>query len=115
MILYRALGLTAREAAEIMADIAEMIEARMSDEEIARRLAEKYSGLKLSFAALTLGRLIGMSFGINEPDKAKAILADFRRFIEILRKDGKEKLVRVIEKEILEETYKDVERLKDAF
>ncbi|OYT33377.1 hypothetical protein B6U96_15905 [Archaeoglobales archaeon ex4484_92] len=114
MILYKSLGLSAREAAEIMVDITEMIEKKMSDEEIAKKLAEKYSGVKLSFAALTLGRLIGMSYAVSDREKAKGILVDFKRFLRILRIKGRDELVKVIEREILEETFREIEELKDV-
>ena len=115
MILYKNLGLDAKDAAEIMADLVEMIVKKLSDEEITSKLAKKYTDLKLCFAALTLGRLIGMSFALKYPEKARAILSDFSRFSLILKNQGKERLIKVVEREILEETFKDVEKLKDAF
>ncbi len=107
--------MTAKNAAEIMADIVEMIEKRLNDAEIVKILSNKYNSSKLCFAALTIGRLIGMSFALQEPERAKAILSDFSRFISILKKYGRDELVRVIEREILEETFKDVEKLKDSY
>ncbi len=115
MSLYREIGLTAKNAAEIMADIVEMIDKKMNDVEIVKALSNKYKGLELCFAALTVGRLIGMSFTLQEPERAKAILSDFSRFISILKEFGRERLVKVIEEEILEETFKEVEKLKDAY
>ncbi len=115
MILYRSIGLSAREAAEIMTDIVELIYKKKSDEEILRFLTKKYAGMKLSFASLTLGRIVGMSFAIKDRERAKGILTDIKRYMDMLKLNGKEELIKVIEREILEETYKDVEKLKDAF
>ncbi len=111
-VLYREFGLTAKDAAEVTADVVEIIRRRMSDEEAIEYLKRKYEGNKLHFAILMLGRLIGMSFALQDPEKAKAIVSDFSRLIKILEDRGREELVRTIEKEILEEVYESVEKLK---
>ncbi len=111
-VLYRQFGLSAREAAEITADVVEIVKKRMSDEEAINFLKSKYNGNKLYFAILMVGRLIGMSFAIKEPEKARAIIADFSRLMRIMEERGKEELVKVLEREILEEVYEDVEKLK---
>ena len=113
--LYRQLNLTAREAAEIMATVTELLARKLGDDEVIKELIRLYKGEKLCFAVLTLGRLLGMVLAVNEPEKAKSIVLDFTRFMKILEKDGREKLVKVIEQEILEEVASEVERLKDAF
>jgi len=110
--LYRQFGLSAREAAEITADVVEIIRQRMSDEDAINYLRSRYEGNKLYFAILMVGRLIGMSFALREPEKTKAILSDFSRLVRILEEKGKSELIKTLEKEILEEVYEDVERLK---
>ena len=111
-VLYRQFGLSAKEAAEITADVVEIIRSRMNDEQALNFLRSKYDGNKLHFAILMVGRLIGMSFAIKEPDKARAIIADFSRLMRILEERGREELVKTLEKEILEEVYEDIEKLK---
>ena len=111
-VLYREFGLTAKDAAEITADVVEIIRKRMSDEEAIEFLKSRYEGNKLHFAILMVGRLIGMSFALQDQEKAKAIVADFARLIRILEEKGREELVRTLEKEILEEVYEGVEKLK---
>ena len=111
-VLYREFGLSAKDAAEITADVVEIIKRRMSDEEAINFLKSKYEGNKLFFAILMVGRLIGMSFALRDPEKAKAIVADFSRLLKILEEKGRDELIKTLEKEILEEVYEDVERLK---
>jgi len=111
-VLYKEFGLTARDAAEITADVVEIIKRRMNDEDAIRFLKSKYDGNKLHFAILMVGRLIGMSFAIQDVEKAKAIIADFSRLIRILEEKGREELVKTLEKEILEEVYESVEKHK---
>ena len=111
-VLYREFGLTAKDAAEITADVVEIIRKRLSDEEAIDFLKSKYEGNKLYFAILMVGRLIGMSFTLQDPEKARAIVADFSRLIKILEEKGRDELVRTLEKEILEEVYESVEKLK---
>jgi len=111
-VLYREFGLTAKDAAEITADIVEIIKRKMNDEDAIKFLRSKYNGNKLYFAILMVGRLIGMSFAIQDVEKAKAIIADFSRLIRILEEKGKEELVKTLEKEILEEVYESVEKHK---
>ncbi len=111
-VLYREFGLTAKDAAEITADVVEIIRRKLSDEEAIEFLKSRYEGNKLHFAILMVGRLIGMSFALQDPEKAKAIVADFARLIKILEEKGREELVRTLEKEILEEVYESVEKLK---
>ncbi len=115
MTLYRSLGLTARKAAEIVADIVEMIDARLKDDEMLKRLMEKYDGNSLAFAAFTLGRIVGMSFAVRDLSSAESIVGDFGRYLRIYRSEGRERLVKLVEEEILEETYREIEKLKDAF
>lgn len=111
-VLYREFGLTAKEAAEITADVVEIIRKRLSDEEAIEFLKSRYEGNKLFFAILMVGRLIGMSFALQDPEKAKAIVADFSRLIKILEERGRDELVKTLEREILEEVYESVEKLK---
>jgi hypothetical protein len=111
-VLYKEFGLTAKEAAEITADVVEIIRKRLSDEEAIEFLKGRYEGNKLYFAILMVGRLIGMSFALQDPEKAKAIVADFSRLIRILEEKGRDELVKTLEREILEEVYESVERLK---
>lgn len=113
-VLYRELGLSAKEAAEITADVVEIIQRRLPDVEAIDLIEKKYSGKKLCFALLLLGRLAGMSFALSNSEKARAILADFSRLMTILEKEGKDKLVKVLEEEILEEVYSELDRLKDV-
>jgi len=112
VILYRKFGLTAKEAAEVTADIVEIIRNRMSDDRAVEFLKSKHKGDRLNFAILMLGRLIGMSFALKEQDKARAILSDFSRLIKILEERGKDELIRTLEREIIEEAYEDFERSK---
>lgn len=112
MILYRKFGLTAKDAAEITADIVEIIRAKMSDERAVEFLKSKYGGNKLIFAVLMLGRLIGMSFALREGEKARAILMDFSRLVDILEKKGKAELIKTLEREIIEEAYEELERFR---
>ncbi len=111
-VLYRMFGLTAKEAAEVTADIVEIIRRKMSDEEAIEYLKSKYKGDRLHFAILMLGRIVGMSFALQDPEKAKAIVSDFSRLIRILEEKGRCVLVKTLEKEILEEVYEGVEKLK---
>lgn len=113
-VLYRELGLSAKEAAEITADVVEIIQRRLPDVEAIDLIEKKHSGKKLCFALLLLGRLAGMSFALSNSEKARAILADFSRLMTILEKEGKDKLVKVLEEEILEEVYSELDRLKDV-
>ncbi|RLI89369.1 MAG: hypothetical protein DRO98_01190 [Archaeoglobales archaeon] len=113
-VLYKELGLDAREAAEITADVVGIVLERMPDVEAVDFLAERYTGKKLCFAILMLGRLAGMSFALSEPDKARTILADFSRLVSALQEKGREHLVKLLQEEILEEVYSEVNRLKDA-
>ncbi len=64
---------------------------------------------------LTFGRLIGIGLALNDREAAERILLDFSRLVKILESEGREKLVRVIREEILEEVAKEVDKLKDAF
>ncbi len=111
-VLYRKFGLSAREAAEITADIVEIIRRKMSDEEAIEFLKGKYGGEKLHFAILMIGRLIGMSFAIQDTEKARAIVMDFSRLVRILEEKGRDELIKTLEREILEEVYGEVERMK---
>ncbi len=112
--LYRELGLSAKEAAKVTADVVEIIQKRLPDIEAIDMVEKKYSGRKLCFALLLLGRLAGMSFALSNSEKARAILADFSRLMSILEKEGKDRLVKVLEEEILEEVYSELDRLKDV-
>jgi hypothetical protein len=112
--LYRELGLDVKEAARITADVVEIILKRLPDVEAIRLIEGKYDGRRLCFALLLLGRLAGMSFALSNSEKARAILADFSRLVAVLERDGKDRLVKVIEEEILEEVYSELERLKDV-
>ncbi|AEA47498.1 hypothetical protein [Archaeoglobus veneficus] len=112
--LYRELGLSAREAAEVTGEVVEIIAQRLPDITAIEKLADRFEGKKLCFALLLLGRLAGMSFALSNPEKARAILADFSRLISTLEKEGMENLVRLLEEEILEEVYAEVDKLKDV-
>ncbi len=109
MILYKQFGLSAREAAEITADVVEIIRRRLEDNKAVEYLRYRYSGEKLLFAILMIGRLTGMSLALQDVERAKMIVADFSRLIKILEEKGKEELVKILEKEILEETYAEEE------
>ncbi|MEM0021971.1 MAG: hypothetical protein QXW59_03960 [Archaeoglobaceae archaeon] len=113
MVLFRSVGLSAERVAEIIAEIVEMIELRLKDDEMLKKLNEKFSGMDLAFAAFLLGRIVGMSYAIKDAN-AKAIIADFGRYLEILRTYGREELKKIVEKEILEETYKKIETFRDV-
>ncbi len=112
MILYKQFGLSARDAAEITADVVEIIQKRLDDEKAVEFLKRKYSGDKLLFAVLMVGRVTGMTLAIQDFEKAKMILADFSRLIKILNERGKEELVKTLEREILEEAYAEEELRK---
>ncbi len=114
MTLYRSLGLTARKAAEIVAEIVEMIDKRLQDDEMLKNLSAKFSENDLIFAAFTLGRIVGMSFAIKDQNSAELIISDFGRYLKILHMEGKEKLKKVIENEILDEVYREIERVRDV-
>ena len=109
MILYRQFGLNAKEAAEITADVVEIIKKRLDDEKAVEFLKRRYSGDKLLFAVLMIGRITGMSLAVQDIERARMILADFSRLIKIFEEKGKDELVRVLEKEILEEAYAEEE------
>jgi len=98
-----------------MATVTELLGRKLSDDEVIKELMKLYREEKLCFAVLTLGRLLGMVLAVNEPERAKSIVLDFTRFMKILEKEGRERLVKVIEQEILEEVASEVEKLKDAF
>ena len=108
-VLYKQFGLTAKDAAEVTADVVEIIRRRMSDERAVEYLKSKYSGDKLMFAVLMVGRLTGMSLALQDVERAKAIVADFSRLIRILEERGRGELVRILEREILEEAYAEEE------
>ncbi|MFN3383720.1 MAG: hypothetical protein ACK401_02345 [Archaeoglobaceae archaeon] len=112
-MLFKSLGLSAEKVAEILTEIVEMIALRLKDDEMLKRLNEKFSGMDLVFSAFLLGRIVGMSYAIKDAN-AKLIIADFGRYIEILRTHGKDKLKKIVESEILEETYKKVEIFRDV-
>ncbi len=112
MILYKRFGLSARETAEITADVVEIIRRRMDDEKAVEFLKSKYSGDKLIFAVLMIGRITGMSLAVQDVEKARMIVADFSRLIKILEEKGRDELVRTLEREILEETYAEEEMRK---
>lgn len=113
MVLFRSVGLSVERVAEMVADIVEMIALRLKDDEMLKRLGEKYSGMELAFSAFLLGRIIGMSYALKD-ENAKAIIADFGRYLEILRTRGKESLKKIVESEVLEETYKKIETFRDV-
>jgi len=108
-VLYKQFGLTAKDAAEVTADVVEIIRRRMSDERAVEYLKSKYSGDKLMFAVLMVGRLTGMSLALQDVERAKAIVADFSRLIRILEERGRSELVRILEREILKEAYAEEE------
>ena len=112
MILYKQFGLSAREAAEITADVVEIIRRKLDDEKAVEFLKSRYSGDKLLFAILMIGRITGMSLALQDIEKARMIVADFSRLIRILEEKGRDELVKTLEREILEEVYESVERLK---
>lgn len=112
--LYRQLGLSAKQAGEIMAVVTELLSKKLDDAKIIEELCKIYKEKELIFGVLTLGRLLGMVMALNEPEKARAIIKDFFRFIKILKEEGREKLAVLIENEILEEVVRDVDRLKDV-
>lgn len=114
MVLYRAFGLTAKQAARIVAEVVRMIDRRMKDSEMLGELKEKFSGEEAIFAAFTLGRIVGLSFAVKDIEAAKSIVSDLARYLEIYRKEGIDRLTRVVEKEILEETYREVEKIRDV-
>ncbi len=109
MILYKQFGLSARDAAEITADVVEIIRRKLDDEKAVEYLKNRYSGDKLIFAVLMIGRLTGMSLALQDVEKAKMIVADFSRLMRILEEKGRDELVKTLEKEILEETYAEEE------
>ncbi len=111
-VLYKQFGLTARDAARITADVVEIIRNRMSDEKAVEFLKNRYSGERLLFAILMVGRLTGMSLALHDIDRARAIISDFSRLIRILEEKGKDELVKTLEREILEEVYGEEERMK---
>ena len=113
-ILYRELGLTAKDVAEVTATVIEIITKKLPDPEAINFLKEKYKENKLHFGLLLLGRVAGMSFALSNPEKVKAILSDFLRLISIYKSKGKEQLTKVIEKETLEEVYSKLDELKDV-
>lgn len=112
MILYKQFGLDAKDAAKITADVVEIIKRRLDDEKAIEYLKERYSGDKLLFAVLMIGRITGMSLAVQDVEKARMILADFSRLIKILEEKGKDELVKILEREILEETYAEEELRK---
>ncbi len=114
MILYKQFGLNAREAAEITADVVEIIKRKLDDEKAVEFLKSKYSSEKLLFAVLMIGRITGMSLAIQDIEKAKMILTDFSRLIKILDEKGKDELIKILEREILEEAYAE-EELKKGY
>jgi hypothetical protein len=114
MALYRSLGLTAKAAAMVLAEIVSMITRRQKDDEMLKTLCEKFSGIELVFASYILGRIVGMSYAIKDTNSAITIMADFKRYIQILEEKGKEELQRVVEKEILDETIKEIEKIRDV-
>ncbi|RLI86271.1 MAG: hypothetical protein DRP01_04575 [Archaeoglobales archaeon] len=109
MILYKKFGLNAREAAEVTADVVEIISKRLEDDRAVEYLKGRYSGSKLHFAILMIGRLTGMSLALQDFEKARMIVADFSRLIKILEERGRDELIRTLEREILEETYAEEE------
>ncbi|MET1124608.1 MAG: hypothetical protein ABWW66_05020 [Archaeoglobaceae archaeon] len=113
-MLYKSLGLTARQAAKVVAEIVEMVDRRMRDDEMLKNLKEKFSGNELLFAAFTLGRIVGMSFAIRDSRAAESIISDFGRYLKIYREKGRGELERVVAEEILEETYREIEKVRDA-
>ncbi|MCS7121626.1 MAG: hypothetical protein NZ895_03360 [Archaeoglobaceae archaeon] len=114
MALYLSLGLTAKQVSKLLAEIVEMIDKKMRDDEMLKRISEKFESFEAILAAYILGRVVGMSFAIKNFDLAKAIISDFGRYIDIFKKSGREELEKLIEKETLEEAFKDVERFKDV-
>lgn len=114
MALYLSMGLTAKKVSEILAEIVEMVDKKMKDEDMLKNISETFKEKEAVFAAYTLGRIVGMSLAMKDLELVKMIVSDFARYLEVLRKDGKELLKRLIEKETLEETFKDVERLRDV-
>ena len=108
-VLYRQFGLTAKDAAEITADVVEIIKRGMSDEKAVNFLKGKYDGDKLLFAVLMVGRLTGMSLALQDVEKARAIVTDFSRLIGIFEERGREGLIKILEREILEEAYAEEE------
>ncbi|WP_456327063.1 hypothetical protein [Archaeoglobus sp.] len=112
MILYKQFGLSARDAAEITADVVEIIKRKLDDERAVEFLKSRYSGDKLLFAILMIGRITGMSLALQDIEKARMIVADFSRLVKILEEKGREELVKTLEKEILEETYAEEELRK---
>ncbi|MEM4524323.1 MAG: hypothetical protein QXF29_04375 [Archaeoglobaceae archaeon] len=114
MALYKSIGISAKSAAKIFAEIVWMIKNRLKDDDMLKMLTQRFSNLELVFASYLLGRIVGMSYAIKDPNSAIAIISDFKRYIRILEEMGREELEKIVEKEILDEARKDLERLKDA-
>uniref|UniRef100_A0A7J2TJY9 Uncharacterized protein n=1 Tax=Archaeoglobus fulgidus TaxID=2234 RepID=A0A7J2TJY9_ARCFL len=114
MALYKSIGLTAKTAAAILAEIVSMINKKLKDDEMLKLLNQKFSGLELVFASYLLGRIVGMSYAIKDMNSAIAIISDFRRYIQILEERGKEELEKVVENEILDEVIREIERMRDV-
>lgn len=77
-----------------------------------KQLRGSMMGESSALQSFSLEDLWGVSFAFSNPEKA--ILADFSRLKSILEREGKEKLAKVLEEEILEEVYSELERLKDV-
>ena len=112
--LYRLFNLSAEDAAEVMATIVELLAEKADDEKAIKTLKEKFSGETLLFAMLTFGRLLGIGLALNDKKFAEEILFDFYRLMDILKDEGREKLVRKIMSDILEEVSGEIDRFKDV-
>lgn len=91
-----------------------MLKKKLSDVQMIDFLKERHEGNKLCFATFLIGRLVGMGFCLKNPEKARAMVNDFFRFVRVFDERGKDALIRIIESEILEEVYSEIERLKNT-
>ncbi len=104
----------AKDVAEVTASVIEAIVKRMNDVDVINFLKKNYKDNKLCFGLLLLGRIAGMSFALSNQEKAKAIISDFARLVNIYKTKGKEELIKTIEKETLEEVYSQLDELKNV-
>ena len=108
--LYRFFGLTPRDFAEVIIDVAETIAKETYPEvKVIRKFKEKYSGDKLIFAVLVAGKVFGMLNTFITPPEFSWY--GYNKFISLVKELEKTKIEELEDKKkkLIEKVVKDIE------
>jgi len=102
-VLHRELGLSDRELAEIIVEIAEILSEYGNDVDLIKKLTETYKDnlKKLGLALFVAGRYSGMAIFSSAPYEGMVTLRNMTRIIsELVNGKPKEEIIREVEDEI---------------